>query len=167
MPTQEDTDDYTLHVNADQPTTIDFSVGDHVLDRFDMCYFEPTTNSVCATGAITPLLSAWLDENLHGVYSMPEGTYFLCCREGDSVTAFHHITAISQPMTPRPPPPPGAPPMSPEVEKLSKQVLVFDVEMLDFIPETVLQQLQMQQMMQQQQGGATPPPGAIAPPAGR
>lgn len=65
------------------------------------------------------------------------------------------------------PRPEGAPPMSPEVEKLSKQVLVFDVEMLDFIPETVLQQLQMQQMMQQQQGGATPPPGAVPPPAGR
>lgn len=70
------------------------------------------------------------------------------------------------------PRPAGAPPMPPEMEKLSKQVLVFDVEMVDFIPETVLQQLQMQQMMQQQGGGglpqgAMPPAGAVPPPAVR
>ncbi|MDJ0275636.1 FKBP-type peptidyl-prolyl cis-trans isomerase [Sphingomonas sp. 2R-10] len=69
------------------------------------------------------------------------------------------------------PRPAGSPPMPAEMEKLAKQVLVFDVEMVDFIPETVLQQLQMQQMMQQQGGGGLPPgampPGAMPPPAGR
>jgi hypothetical protein len=48
-------------------------------------------------------------------------------------------------------------------------VLVFDVELLDFIPESVLRQMQMQQQMMQQQGGvpgAGMPPGAGAPPAG-
>ncbi|KQN39717.1 peptidylprolyl isomerase [Sphingomonas sp. Leaf407] len=65
------------------------------------------------------------------------------------------------------PRPAGAPPMSPQMQEMASKVLVFDVEMVDFIPETVLQQLQMQQMMQQQGGGAgTPPPGAL-PPAGR
>ncbi len=61
------------------------------------------------------------------------------------------------------PRPAGSPPMAPEMEELSKQVLVFDVEMVDFIPETVLQQLQMQQLMQQQGGGSLPP-GAVPPP---
>ena len=45
----------------------------------------------------------------------------------------------------------------------ANSVLVFDVELLDFIPESVLRQMQQQQMMQQ--GGALPP-GAGAPPAG-
>ena len=49
-------------------------------------------------------------------------------------------------------------------------VLVFDVELLDFLPESVIRQMQMQQqMMQQQQGGAprgAMPPGAGGPPAG-
>ncbi len=67
------------------------------------------------------------------------------------------------------PRPEGAPPMSPEMEKMASQILVFDVEMIDFIPEAVLQQMQMQQMMQQQQqgAGAPPPPGQVPPPAGR
>ncbi len=64
------------------------------------------------------------------------------------------------------PRPAGAPPMSPEVEQMASKVLVFDIEMIDFIPETVLQQLQMQQMMQQGGGTGAPPPGAV-PPAGR
>ena len=46
----------------------------------------------------------------------------------------------------------------------ANSVLVFDVELLEFLPETVLRQMQAQQQMQQQmQGGA---PGAGAPPAG-
>jgi len=46
----------------------------------------------------------------------------------------------------------------------ANSVLVFDVELIDFIPESVLRQMQQQQMMQQS-GGALPP-GAGAPPAG-
>ncbi|KQM20973.1 hypothetical protein ASE73_16225 [Sphingomonas sp. Leaf24] len=69
------------------------------------------------------------------------------------------------------PRPDGAPAMSPEIKKLSKQVLVFDVDMIEFIPEAVLQQMQMQQMMQQQGGGAggagAPPPGQALPPGMR
>ena len=45
----------------------------------------------------------------------------------------------------------------------ANSVLVFDVELVDFIPESVLRNMQQQQMMQQ--GGALPP-GAGAPPAG-
>lgn len=55
-------------------------------------------------------------------------------------------------------------------------LLVFDVELLDFLPESVIRQMQMQQqMMQQQQGGAAGgglppgagmPPGAGGPPSG-
>lgn len=45
-------------------------------------------------------------------------------------------------------------------------VLVFDVELVDFMSEAAIRQMQMQQqLMQQQQGGAagSPPPGAIPP----
>jgi FKBP-type peptidyl-prolyl cis-trans isomerase FkpA len=45
-------------------------------------------------------------------------------------------------------------------------LLIFDVEMVDFVPEAVVRQMQMQQMMQQGQGGApggAMPPGAIPP----
>lgn len=59
--------------------------------------------------------------------------------------------------------PEGAPPMSPEMAEMATKVLVFDVEMIDFIPETVLQQLQMQQMMQQQGGAGASAPGNAAP----
>ena len=113
LPTQEDTDENTVHVNADQPTTIDFSVGGHELDQFDACYWEEATNQDCTVGPIVPPLTSFLDENLHGVYSIPEGEWYLCCRENAQITAFHHITAISQPMVPRPPPPPSHPPASP------------------------------------------------------
>jgi hypothetical protein len=68
------------------------------------------------------------------------------------------------------PRPAGAPPMTPEMEKMASNVLVFDVEMVDFIPEAVLQQLQMQQMQQQGGGlppGAAPPRGAGLPPGVR
>ena len=47
----------------------------------------------------------------------------------------------------------------------ANSVLVFDVELIDFIPEATLRQMQMQQQMMQQPGGALPP-GAGAPPAG-
>ncbi|WP_137785861.1 FKBP-type peptidyl-prolyl cis-trans isomerase [Sphingomonas sp. 3P27F8] len=53
----------------------------------------------------------------------------------------------------------------------ANSVLVFDVELIDFLPETVLRQMQMQQQMQQQMGGAGAgagaPPGAPAGPGGR
>ncbi|GAA0309671.1 hypothetical protein GCM10009087_19650 [Sphingomonas oligophenolica] len=42
-------------------------------------------------------------------------------------------------------------------------VLVFDLELLDFLPESVIRQMQMQQQQMQQQGMG-PPPGAGAPP---
>lgn len=45
----------------------------------------------------------------------------------------------------------------------ANSVLVFEVELLDFLPETVIRQMQMQQQMQMQ--GAAPG-GAGAPPAG-
>lgn len=63
------------------------------------------------------------------------------------------------------PRPAGAPPMSPEAQKMAKRVLVFDIDMVEFIPEAVLRQMQMQQMMQGGGAGA-PPPGQIAPPPG-
>jgi FKBP-type peptidyl-prolyl cis-trans isomerase FkpA len=43
---------------------------------------------------------------------------------------------------------------------------VFDVDMIDFIPEAVLQQMQMQQMMQGGGAGA-PPRGQALPPGAR
>lgn len=62
------------------------------------------------------------------------------------------------------PRPAGAPPLEGKQAELAKQVLVFDVELLDFLPETVLRE-RMQQM-QQQQGPGGVPPGAGAPPPG-
>lgn len=68
------------------------------------------------------------------------------------------------------PRPEGAPPMDPQMEKLSKNVLMFDVELIEFLPMETVRRMQMQQqMMQQQQGGAPggmpgaegPPPGAV------
>lgn len=61
------------------------------------------------------------------------------------------------------PRPAGAPPLEGEVKKLATQVLTFDVTMIDFLPEQVIRQLQMQQQMM---GGAPGAPGA-APPPGR
>lgn len=51
----------------------------------------------------------------------------------------------------------------------ANSVLVFDVELIDFLPEAVLRQMQMQQQMRQQMGGAGAgvPPGAPAGPGGR
>lgn len=54
---------------------------------------------------------------------------------------------------------------SPDPAKIPNgSLLVFDVKLLDFLPQSVIQQMQAQQM--QQQGGApgAPPPGAGAPP---
>ncbi len=50
---------------------------------------------------------------------------------------------------------------SPDPSKIPNgSLLVFDVGLLDFLPQQVIQQMQAQQMMQQQQGGAgAPPPG--------
>ena len=60
------------------------------------------------------------------------------------------------------PRPAGAPPLEGKAAELAKQVLAFDVEMLDFLPESVVRQMQMQQM-----GGAGGMPGGApgAPPA--
>lgn len=58
------------------------------------------------------------------------------------------------------PRPAEAPPLEGKQAELAKQVLVFDVELLDFLPETVLRE-RMQQMQQQAPGGL--PPGAGAP----
>jgi len=63
------------------------------------------------------------------------------------------------------PRPEGAPPLDGKAAELAKQVLTFDLEMIDFLPEAVVRQMQMQQM-QQMQGGAPGAPGApAAPPA--
>ncbi|HET9510176.1 MAG TPA: FKBP-type peptidyl-prolyl cis-trans isomerase [Sphingomonas sp.] len=55
------------------------------------------------------------------------------------------------------PRPAGAPPLDGKAAELAKQVLEFDVELVDFLPESVVRQMQMQQM-QQMQGGV---PGAV------
>jgi hypothetical protein len=47
----------------------------------------------------------------------------------------------------------------------ANSVLIFDVELLDFLPESVIRQMQQQQQMQQQLQGAAPP-GAGGPPVG-
>ncbi|OQW77826.1 MAG: peptidylprolyl isomerase [Proteobacteria bacterium ST_bin13] len=56
---------------------------------------------------------------------------------------------------------------SPDPNKMPpNSLLVFDIELLEFLPESVLRQAQQQQQMQQQQqipGG--PPQGAVPPPA--
>ncbi|MBM3927581.1 MAG: FKBP-type peptidyl-prolyl cis-trans isomerase [Sphingomonadales bacterium] len=59
------------------------------------------------------------------------------------------------------PRPAGAPPLEGKAAELATQVLEFEVELLDFLPESVVRQMQMQQM-QQMQGGAGAP-GAPAP----
>jgi FKBP-type peptidyl-prolyl cis-trans isomerase FkpA len=63
------------------------------------------------------------------------------------------------------PRPAGAPPLEGKAAELAKQVLVFDVELLDFLPEAVIRQMQMQQQGMMPQGAM--PPGASAPPPGR
>lgn len=60
------------------------------------------------------------------------------------------------------PRPAGAPPLEGKTAELAKQVLVFDVELIDFLPETVLRE-RMQQL-QQQQGAGGPPAGKGTPP---
>jgi len=46
-------------------------------------------------------------------------------------------------------------------------ILVFDVELVDFMSEAVVRQMQMQQQMMQQQQGGGMPPGAAGPPPGQ
>lgn len=61
------------------------------------------------------------------------------------------------------PRPAGAPPLEGPAVELAKQVLIFDLELVDFLPEETVRRLQMQQRMMQQQGAAgagAPPPGA-------
>ena len=57
------------------------------------------------------------------------------------------------------PRPAGAPPLQGKAAELARQVLIFDVEMVEFLPQEVLQQRMMQmQQMQQMQGAGAPPP---------
>lgn len=62
------------------------------------------------------------------------------------------------------PRPAGAPPLEGPAAELAKQVLIFDLELVEFLPEETVRRLQMQQQMMQQQGGAgaPPPPGAAS-----
>ncbi|WP_260599473.1 FKBP-type peptidyl-prolyl cis-trans isomerase [Sphingomonas endolithica] len=66
------------------------------------------------------------------------------------------------------PRPAGAPPLDPAADKLAKNVLIFDVELIDFLPEATVRQMQMQQQMMQQGGapGAPGAPGVQGPPPG-
>jgi hypothetical protein len=63
------------------------------------------------------------------------------------------------------PRPEGAPPLDGKAAELAVQVLTFDVEMVDFLPEAVVRQMQAQQMQQMQGAGGMPggAPGAPAP----
>ncbi|MFC3580145.1 FKBP-type peptidyl-prolyl cis-trans isomerase [Sphingomonas hylomeconis] len=58
------------------------------------------------------------------------------------------------------PRPAGAPPLDGTAAELAKNVLIFNVEMIEFLPEETVRRLQMQQQMMQQQGAA---PGQGAP----
>jgi hypothetical protein len=67
------------------------------------------------------------------------------------------------------PRPEGAPPLEGKAAELAKQVLTFDIELVDFLPEAYIRQMQMQQMQQMQQQGAPGAPAAgepAAPPSG-
>ncbi len=56
---------------------------------------------------------------------------------------------------------------SPDPNKLPPgSVLVFDIELLEFLPESVLRQAQQQQQLQQQ-GLGGPPPGVVPPQPGQ
>ena len=57
------------------------------------------------------------------------------------------------------PRPAGAPPLDPKAAELAKQVLTFDLDLLDFLPEAVVRQMQAQQMQRMQQGGGAGMPG--------
>jgi len=60
------------------------------------------------------------------------------------------------------PRPAGAPPLEGKAAELARQVLIFDVEMVDFLPQEVvrqrMQQMQALQQMQQQGAAGAPPP---------
>jgi FKBP-type peptidyl-prolyl cis-trans isomerase FkpA len=62
------------------------------------------------------------------------------------------------------PRPAGAPPLEGKAAELATQVLIFDVELLDFLPEAVVRQMQAQQGMMQQGAPGAGAPGA--PPQG-
>ncbi|MEG3086703.1 FKBP-type peptidyl-prolyl cis-trans isomerase [Sphingomonas sp. PB4P5] len=62
------------------------------------------------------------------------------------------------------PRPAGAPPLDGPAAELAKNVLIFDVEMIEFLPEETVRRLQQQQQMMQQQGaGPQGAPGAPQP----
>ena len=61
------------------------------------------------------------------------------------------------------PRPAGAPPVEGKQAELAKQVLIFDVEMVDFRSEEWIRQQQMMMQQQQQQGNAPGAPGALPP----
>jgi hypothetical protein len=67
------------------------------------------------------------------------------------------------------PRPAGAPPLEGKAAELATQVLIFDVQLLDFLPEAVVRQMQAQQgMMQPGAPGAPPqglPPQSALPPS--
>ena len=64
------------------------------------------------------------------------------------------------------PRPAGDPPLEGKAIELSRQVLTFDVEMIDFLPESVVRQMQAQQMQQQQMQGGGGMPGGPPMPGG-
>jgi hypothetical protein len=55
------------------------------------------------------------------------------------------------------PRPAGSPPLDGKAAELATQVLIFDVQLLDFLPEAVVRQMQAQQQMQQGAPGAGVP----------
>lgn len=57
-------------------------------------------------------------------------------------------------------------PGSPQAE-LAEKILVFDVDMLEFMPEQTFRQMQMQMMGPGGPGAGGPPPGAEGPPQGQ
>ena len=63
------------------------------------------------------------------------------------------------------PRPEGAPPLDGKAAELAKNVLIFDVDMIDFLPESVVRQMQMQQMQRMQGGvpGGAPVPAPAEP----
>jgi FKBP-type peptidyl-prolyl cis-trans isomerase 2 len=63
------------------------------------------------------------------------------------------------------PRPADAPPLDPKAAELATKVLTFEVEMMDFLPEAVVRQMQAQQMQQMQGAGGMPggPPQPVAP----
>lgn len=61
------------------------------------------------------------------------------------------------------PRPAGAPPLEGKAAELARQVLIFDVEMIDFLPQEVVRQRMQQMQALQQMQGAAGPQGAVVP----